>query len=47
MLEARTAADNWAVELRQNTPFAGALSEEERLRVLSSFRKSWRAQQVA
>jgi len=30
-----------AIELRQNSPFPGVLSEGERLRVLDSFRKYW------
>jgi excisionase family DNA binding protein len=32
-----------ALELRQNTPFAGVLTEEERLRALAAFRGSVRA----
>lgn len=31
-----------AVELRQNSPFAGVISEEVRARVLASFRRHWR-----
>lgn len=31
-----------AAELRQNSPFAGILPEDERLRVLASFRNYWR-----
>ena len=30
-----------ARELRQNSPFTGILSEEERRKVLESFRKHW------
>jgi excisionase family DNA binding protein len=33
-----------AAELRQNSPFAGILSEEERRRVLDSFREHWRSE---
>ena len=33
-----------AAELRQNSPFTGILSEEERRRVLDSFRKYWRSE---
>lgn len=33
-----------AAELRQNSPFTGILSEEERQRVLDSFRKHWRSE---
>lgn len=47
VLEALTSRENWAVELRQNSPFAGVLSAEERQRVLASFRKYWRTQMAA
>jgi excisionase family DNA binding protein len=33
-----------ARDLRQNSPFTGILSEEERRRVLGSFRKHWRTE---
>lgn len=33
-----------AAELRQNSPFAGILSQEERRRVLDSFRNHWRSE---
>lgn len=33
-----------ATELRQNSPFTGILSEEERKRVLDSFRKHWQSE---
>jgi excisionase family DNA binding protein len=33
-----------AAELRQNSPFTGILSEEERRRVLDSFREYWRSE---
>jgi len=32
-----------ACELRQNSPFAGALRPEDRLRVLEAFRQHWRS----
>jgi len=38
VLEALTSRAPRARELRQNSPFAGVLTEEERLRVLSAFR---------
>jgi hypothetical protein len=31
-----------SVELRQNSPFTGVLSDDERARVLASFREHWR-----
>jgi excisionase family DNA binding protein len=33
-----------ASELRQNSPFTGILSEEERMRVLGSFRNHWQSE---
>ena len=33
-----------ATELRQNSPFTGILSQDERNRVLDSFRKHWRSE---
>lgn len=33
--------DEHSSELRQNSPFAGVLSDEDRRRVLSSFREQW------
>jgi hypothetical protein len=41
------ASKRHAAELRQNSPFAGALSEEERIRVLDSFRQHWRSEHIA
>jgi excisionase family DNA binding protein len=35
-----------ARELRQNSPFTGILSEEERKKVLDSFRQHWRSEHV-
>ena len=36
-----------AAELRQNSPFAGILSEDERRTVLESFRRHWRAEHAS
>ncbi len=36
-----TSRDQGAVELRQNSPFAGVLDYRERERVLESFRRHW------
>ncbi len=33
-----------ATELRQNSPFTGILSEDERRTVLDSFREHWRTE---
>jgi hypothetical protein len=33
-----------AAELRQNSPFTGILSEEERKKVLDSFQEHWRSE---
>jgi hypothetical protein len=40
VLQALTARDPWAVELRQNSPFAGVPSEQERQAVLTASRNS-------
>ncbi len=37
LLEALTASHQHAIELRQNSPFAGLLTDRERARVLTSF----------
>ena len=37
-----TASSSRALELRQNSPFAGILSEEERQATLKAFREHWR-----
>jgi excisionase family DNA binding protein len=42
VLEALTSREPWAVELRQNSPFAGVLAAERRESVLAAFRRSWR-----
>ena len=40
LLEAMTSRSERGKELRQNTPFAGVLSERERGRLLDSFRRT-------
>lgn len=47
VLEALTSRDSWAVELRQNSPFAGVLTQEERSAVLAAFREQWRRSSAA
>jgi len=47
VLEALTSREPWAVELRQNSPFAGVLSSGSRQAVLDAFRKQWRRRQAA
>jgi len=42
-----TENDEKSIELRQNTPFAGVLSEEECRRVLWSFRDYWNQEHAA
>lgn len=42
-----TASSARALELRQNSPFAGVLSEEERQATLKAFRKHWRDEHAA
>lgn len=41
VFEALTSRARWAIELRQNSPFAGVLTTEERQAVLNSFRTHW------
>lgn len=43
VIEALTSPSPWARELRQNSPFAGVLTEDERRRVLESFSTTARA----
>jgi excisionase family DNA binding protein len=43
LFEVLTSALPRAVELRQNTPFAGVLTPAERTRALAAFRASWQA----
>jgi len=47
VLETLTSAAPRAAELRQNSPFAGVVTEEERLRVLENFRRHWRETHAA
>jgi hypothetical protein len=41
VLEMLTSRSPLAVELRQNSPFAGVLSQEDRARALDAFRSHW------
>lgn len=43
VLEALTSPTPWAREMRQNSPFAGVLTPEERMRVLEAFKVEDRA----
>lgn len=43
ILEVLTSRTPWAREMRQNSPFAGVLTEDERGRVLAAFRENDRA----
>jgi excisionase family DNA binding protein len=43
VLEMLTSPSRQAIELRQNTPFVGVLSEDERLSILAAFSGSYRA----
>lgn len=43
VLEVLTSSTPWAREMRQNSPFAGVLSADERMRVLESFKAADRA----
>jgi excisionase family DNA binding protein len=47
VLETLTSVDADAVELRQNSPFAGTLTEADRRAVLAAFSAWWRAEQAA
>lgn len=47
VFEALLSSAEWAVELRQNSPFAGVLSTEERHQILQSFREHWHSSAVA
>lgn len=42
-----TGTDEISRELRQNSPFAGVLSDDERRRALQSFREHWNEEHVA
>ena len=41
-MERLTASDEWSDELRQNTPFAGVLDQDDRSRILEAFTGWWR-----
>ena len=47
VLDALTSRTSHAIELRQNSPFAGVLPESERLAVLAAFAVSWRSEHAA
>ncbi|MER7275560.1 helix-turn-helix domain-containing protein [Dactylosporangium sp. NPDC000244] len=47
VLERLTATDAEATELRQNSPFAGVLKEEDRQAVLTAFATWWRLERAA
>jgi len=47
ILDALTSFSPEAAELRQNSPFAGALSEDERRACHAAFRKHWRDEHAA
>lgn len=46
-LDVLTSRSPGAVELRQNSPFAGVLTDDERTRVLAAFRSHWRRDHTA
>jgi hypothetical protein len=47
VFRAVTSSAPWAVELRQNSPFAGVLRPEERAAALAAFRSHWRKEHAA
>jgi hypothetical protein len=47
VIDALTSRAPLAIELRQNSPFAGVLSESERHAVLGAFTAWWRAEHAA
>lgn len=47
VLDVLTSRAPYAVELRQNSPFAGVLPDPERRAVLASFATRWRAEHAA
>jgi excisionase family DNA binding protein len=47
VFSALTSSSMHAVELRQNSPFAGVLSEQERTAALEAFRNHWRQAHAA
>lgn len=47
VLDALTSREGHAIELRQNSPFAGVLPEPDRRRALDAFRAHWRREHAA
>lgn len=47
VFDALTSRNRWAVELRQNSPFAGIIDEQERQAALTAFREHWREAHAA
>jgi excisionase family DNA binding protein len=47
VLDVLTSRSGVAVELRQNSPFAGVLTQRDRDRVLAAFREHWRVEHTA
>lgn len=47
VFEVLTSRTPWAAELRQNSPFAGVLSPEERHAALAAFQTHWRRDHAA
>jgi hypothetical protein len=47
VLDMLTSRASYAVELRQNSPFAGVLPEPERRAVLTAFANRWRDEHPA
>lgn len=47
LLDMLTSRNPYAIELRQNSPFAGVLSEDERQACLATFREHWRRDHAA
>jgi hypothetical protein len=43
IIEVLTSPTPWAREMRQNSPFAGALDDDERMRVLAEFKSNDRS----
>jgi len=46
VLDVLTSTSQEAIELRQNSPFAGVLTEDERQSCLAAFRDHWRQEHV-
>ncbi len=47
VFSALTSPAPWAIELRQNSPFAGVLRQEDRAAALAAFRSHWRKEHAA